>query len=60
MRCEDVICGIADKDFCGLYTGQAPREGAISSMAGMWVSKEVLPFRGDVQSHGVLGRKSLF
>lgn len=57
---RNVICGITDKDVCGLYTGQDPRKGAISSMAGVWVSKEVLPVRGDVQSHGVLGRKSLF
>lgn len=32
---RNVICGIGGKDFCGLYTGQSPGQGAINSMAGM-------------------------
>lgn len=51
-----MVCGTGGKDFCGLYTGQGPRECAISNMAGVWVSEEVPPCGGDVaQSHGDWG-----
>lgn len=50
---RNVICGTQDKNSCGLYTGQGPRQGAMNSMASVWVSEEVLPHGGDVaQSHG--------
>lgn len=53
----DVICGIGGRDSGGLYAGHGPGEGAISSMAGVWVNEEVPPCGGDAaQSHGVWAR----
>ena len=57
---RNVICGTQDKNFCGLYTGQGPGQGAMNSMAGVWVSEEVLPHGGDVaQSHGDGGNQGV-
>lgn len=51
-----MICGTGVKDFYEQYTGQGSGEGAISSMASVWVSEEVLSCGGDMaHSHGVLG-----
>ena len=50
---SSVICGTRDKKFCELYTGQGPRQGAMRSMVGVWVSEEVPSHGGYMaQSHG--------
>lgn len=55
-----MICGTGVKEFCELYTGQDPGEGAISSMASVWVS-EILSCEGNMaHSHGVLWGESLY
>lgn len=57
---RNVICGTGVKEFCELYTGQDPGDGAISSMASVWVS-EILSCEGNMaHSHGVLWGESLY